>query len=135
MLKYFKRRAAANRLQEEELYNVVAQELANEKKEEGLWAKATEASDGDESKIKPQYIKLRIQSLKDVGEMTQALIEAAAEAKMADQITAETELARAKQNATPRKTEDPIHEEAYIAVCVIASVFFIFVVMILLPSA
>ena len=60
MLKYFKRRAAANRLQEEELYNVVAQELAYEKKEEGLWAKATEASNGDESKIKPQYIKLRI---------------------------------------------------------------------------
>ena len=66
--------------------------------------------------------------------MTQALIEAAAEAKMADQVKAETELEKAKQNATPRKTEEPV-QEGLIVACVMGSTFSLLVFLILLTSA
>jgi len=50
--------------EEESIYEQVAEELANNIKKEGLWLKAVEQAEGDDRKIKPLYIKYRVQSIK-----------------------------------------------------------------------
>jgi hypothetical protein len=56
---------AATRLQEEMLYEVVAEEVDNKVRRPGLWAKAFAMSNGDENAAKAKYILLRVQSLRD----------------------------------------------------------------------
>jgi hypothetical protein len=57
--------SAVQRKNEEELYEVVAQEMADGERRTGLWLKALEKAEGDEGKQVSEYIKLRVQSLKD----------------------------------------------------------------------
>jgi len=61
---YIKSGSAAQRQHEEELYEVVAQEMADGEKRTGLWLKALENAEGDEVKQVSEYIKLRVKSLK-----------------------------------------------------------------------
>lgn len=56
---------AAERLIEEQLYAQVAKELAENKQNVGIWAKAIAKSKGDEIKAKGLYIEYRVQSIKD----------------------------------------------------------------------
>ncbi|WP_207061777.1 hypothetical protein [Motiliproteus sp. SC1-56] len=57
--------SAEQRLSEEQLYDFVAEELAQGEKRTGLWLKALENSEGIEDRAKALYIKYRVQSLKD----------------------------------------------------------------------
>ena len=56
---------SATRLQEEMLYEVVAEEIDNKGRRPGLWAKAFAMSNGDENAAEAKYILLRVQSLRD----------------------------------------------------------------------
>ena len=50
---------------EEDLYEVIAAELKDGVKKDGLWIKAISKAGGDKSRTESEYIKLRLQSLKD----------------------------------------------------------------------
>jgi hypothetical protein len=71
----FKRQNAAARLIQERLYEIVVDELQNNVKRNGLWAKAFANSDGNESKAKALYISYRVRSLKDESQISEALRE------------------------------------------------------------
>jgi hypothetical protein len=61
----YKQQSALNRLQEEQLFAFVLEELQNGQKKPGLYAQALVEAEGDEKKSNAAYIKLRVQSLKD----------------------------------------------------------------------
>ena len=56
---------ADDRLAEEMLYAEAMREIEQGIRRDGLWGKALAESDGDEKKARGQYLKLRVQSLKD----------------------------------------------------------------------
>ena len=58
-------KAALGRKLDERLYFVVAEELDRGSVNQALWLKALEQSDGDERKQTAEYIKLRVQALRD----------------------------------------------------------------------
>ena len=51
--------------QEAKLFELVMNEIANDKRHKGLWGQAIVKSNGDEKKAESEYIKLRVESLKD----------------------------------------------------------------------
>ena len=55
----------AHRKTDEALYSVVAQEMERGVRNNGLWLKALEQAGGNKEKQVAEYIKLRVQSLKD----------------------------------------------------------------------
>ncbi len=67
-------RSAAFRIEEEKLYAAVAAELSAGERREGLWAKALVNAGGDEAKASANYLKIRVQSLRDEG-LVQSLAE------------------------------------------------------------
>ena len=60
-----RRNSAAQRLREEHLYERVVDELAHEKRRNGLWAKALADSSGNKEHAEALYIQYRVQSIKD----------------------------------------------------------------------
>lgn len=61
----FKQTAVVSRKQDEHLYSLVAKELADNTRHDGLWIKALALADGNKDKQVSEYIKLRVQALKD----------------------------------------------------------------------
>lgn len=55
----------AQRKSDEALYSIVAQEMEDGIRHQGLWLKALGKADGNKEKQISEYIKLRVQSLKD----------------------------------------------------------------------
>ena len=51
--------------QEAKLFELVMNEIANDERHKGLWGKAIVVSNGDEKKAEAEYIKLRVEFLKD----------------------------------------------------------------------
>ena len=66
MFDYFKKKAIENRANDEILYEYVTEELEQNIKVKGLWAKAYANSDGNDNKIEPLYMQYRVQAIKDV---------------------------------------------------------------------
>lgn len=64
-----KAKGAAYRLTEEALYSEVLREMESGVRRDGLWAKALAESAMDTNKAHAQYIKYRVQSLKDEAEI------------------------------------------------------------------
>ncbi|AOW77114.1 hypothetical protein A3Q34_09750 [Colwellia sp. PAMC 20917] len=60
-----KSKAVINRKHEEHLYALVASEMADGIRNSALWLKAIEAANGNSEKQISEYIKFRVQSLKD----------------------------------------------------------------------
>jgi len=54
-----------DRLSEVQLYEMVAEEIANNQQSKGLWAKAIADTEGELEKAKALYIKLRVQMIMD----------------------------------------------------------------------
>ncbi len=65
MFDKFRKMNIAYRKTDEALYSVVAQEMESGVRNNGLWLKALEKADGNKEKQVAEYIKLRVQSLKD----------------------------------------------------------------------
>ena len=65
MFDKFRKMNIAHRKTDETLYSVVAQEMERGVRNNGLWLKALEKADGNKEKQVAEYIKLRVQSLKD----------------------------------------------------------------------
>ena len=61
----FKKLNVAHRKTDEALYSAVAQEMGDGVRHNGLWLKALEQAEGNKEKQIAEYIKLRVQSLKD----------------------------------------------------------------------
>lgn len=61
----FKKSAVITRKQDEYLYSLVAEELAENIRYDGLWIKALALANGNKDKQLAEYIKLRVQALKD----------------------------------------------------------------------
>ena len=59
-----KAKLAAQKLAEEHLYELAAEEIAANNIRPGLWAQAIAESDGDDAKAKARYIKLRVETMK-----------------------------------------------------------------------
>lgn len=64
---------ALSRLQEEQVYEFILDEIESGLVRRGLMAKAITLSNGDESKWQGEYIKLRFQSLEDENTIFQAI--------------------------------------------------------------
>ena len=47
------------------LYELVMEEIANNERQKGIWGQAIVKSNGDEKKAEAEYIKLRVEALKD----------------------------------------------------------------------
>ena len=47
------------------LYELVMEEIAKNERQKGIWGQAIVKSNGDEKKAEAEYIKLRVESLKD----------------------------------------------------------------------
>lgn len=77
MFEKFRRKSAAARLQEEQLYEQVIQELSRGEKRAGLWAKALANCDGSEQRAESLYIRYRVQSIKDDIEIMEGISEEA----------------------------------------------------------
>lgn len=58
-------KGVAYRLTEETLYAAVLKEIESGQRRDGLWAKALAGSGMDSTRAQAQYIKLRVQALKD----------------------------------------------------------------------
>ncbi|MDQ6972942.1 MAG: hypothetical protein Q9M30_09855 [Mariprofundaceae bacterium] len=69
MFESIKKRSAAARIIEEQLYEQVVNELASGKRRNGLWAKAIANSNGQDEQAKALYIQYRVQSLQDEYEL------------------------------------------------------------------
>ena len=73
IFKGIKTKNALTRLQEEQLYEYIANEMETGQIRKGLMAKAVAESNGNESRVNSIYIKLRLQSLIDEGMVLQAI--------------------------------------------------------------
>ncbi|WP_159433097.1 ankyrin repeat domain-containing protein [Thiohalospira halophila] len=65
MFKKFKKNSIARRKNDENLYSIVAQELRGGFRQEGLWLKAVERAGHNRERQISEYIRLRVQSLRD----------------------------------------------------------------------
>ncbi|NWO06818.1 MAG: ankyrin repeat domain-containing protein [Alteromonadaceae bacterium] len=65
MFDKFRKMNIAHRKTDEALYSVVAKEMGSGVRNNGLWLKALEKAGGNKDKQVAEYIKLRVQSLKD----------------------------------------------------------------------
>ena len=65
MSKIDNKTTAIDRLNEERIYELVANEIKNNIRKDGLWAKAIAKSSGDIKIAQSTYIKLRVQQIKD----------------------------------------------------------------------
>ena len=54
-----------DRLSEIQLYELVAEEIANNQQSRGLWVKAISEGEGNHEQAKALYIKLRVEMIKD----------------------------------------------------------------------
>ena len=72
---------ALSRLQEEQVYEFILDEIEAGQVRRGLMAKAMTLSNGDESKWQGEYIKLRFQSLIDENTLFEAINEIEPETK------------------------------------------------------
>jgi septal ring factor EnvC (AmiA/AmiB activator) len=65
----FGKKSAIDRIKEEKLYEIVADEIRTGQMRDGLWAKAVADTAGNLDQAKATYINLRVQSLKDEDEI------------------------------------------------------------------
>lgn len=65
MFNKIKKISIAHRKGDEAIYSIVAQEMEKGVRNSGLWLKALEEAQGNKEKQVAEYIKLRVQSLKD----------------------------------------------------------------------
>lgn len=101
-----KRQGAAERLFEEGIYEVVAEEIQAGQMRAGLWAKALAETQGDEKRAKAKYIEFRVQSLKD-----EMVIELEARKREEDARLRAEELAKRSEID---KAIDLLHSKGYV---------------------
>jgi len=70
-----KKRKIQSRIEDEDIYKQVVNEISNGVMKEGIWGKALSESNGDNEGAKSIYIKYRAQSLKNAKEISKYLNE------------------------------------------------------------
>ena len=76
-----KAKQAAQKLAEEQLYELAAQEIAANNIRPGLWAKAIAESDGEDAKAEARYIKLRVEMMEAEADLSHFVREEAVKAQ------------------------------------------------------
>ena len=92
---------AFDRLNEETVFAEVYREVEAGNIREGLWAQALVKSDGDSTKAKIEYMKLRVQSLKD-----ELILHAAEERELAKESAAQKKARKAREKKLQRLALD-----------------------------
>ena len=86
------------------LYELVMEEIAKNERQKGIWGQAIVKSNGDEKKAEAEYIKLRVESLKDELEIQeQEEIEKATIQEELDKIAKEEKEKKAKEKAKTKQ--------------------------------
>ena len=91
---------------DEKLYELIAIELRDGVRKDGLWLKAISRSGGSDTHAKSEYIKLRLQSLKDEieidAEQSQEQQQLSEEQRMREQQLSEEQRTREQQSSELR---------------------------------
>ena len=136
MFKKFKLNSSINRLIEEKLYEIVADEMDRNEIRKGLWAKALAQAGGDDVKVKGKYISLRVESLRDEENVIVAIL-SEIEGQKAIPIEPKKEIVSAKNQSLP----NPSHietvtsendDEFYLPNWLLGVIIFIFCIAILI---
>ena len=91
--------------EEAKLFETVMDEIANNKRQKGLWGQAIVKSNGDEKKAESEYIKLRVESLKDKKTITKLNKEIKEEEKRLEKDKTEKVKQLEKEKITQLKKE------------------------------
>ena len=102
--------------QEAKLFELVMNEIANDERHKGLWGKAIVISNGDEKKAESEYIKLRVESLKDkktitklnkeIKEEEEKLAKQILEEKKQNKILEEEKIKQQREELEKRRSEE-----------------------------
>ena len=84
-----KAKLAAQKLAEEHLFQLAAEEIAADNIRPGLWAKAISEADGDDAKAKARYIKLRVEMMRAEADLESYAVETAFQAAASEKATAD----------------------------------------------
>ena len=95
-----KAKLAAQKLQEEQLYEWAAEEVAGNNIRPGLMAKALAETDGDETKAAARYIKLRVETMKAEIEISNFAQDQASKTEQRNQGS------KTEKQVTPARTEE-----------------------------
>ena len=124
-----KAKLAAQTLEEEQLYEWAAEEVAVNNIRPGLMAKALSETDGDETKAAARYIKLRVETMKAEIEISNFARDQASKTEQ------RTQASKAEEQIIPARTEEregqgPPMEDAEISggVALLLGLIFIFVI-------
>ena len=99
-----KSKIALSRLQEEQLYEFISDELEAGSVRKGLMTKAVAQADGDPLRTQAEYIKLRLQSLIDENTLMEA-IQSIASKQVPPQMPRHTNIPSGQSKSTETKKE------------------------------
>jgi hypothetical protein len=131
-----------DRLSEVQLYEMVAEEIANNQQSKGLWAKAIAETEGEIEKAKALYIKLRVQMIMDewaYADKVQA--EEAERRRHADEAAVAAEMTRRegeeshrRQTQAQKNWDQPQYQKDYIPLGIILGTLAVLGIFILLAT-
>ena len=132
-----------DRLSEVQLYEMVAEEIANNQQSKGLWAKAIAETEGEIEKAKALYIKLRVQMIMDEwayadkvqaeeAERRRRTDEAASAAEMERR---EEEESRRRQTQAQKNWDQPQYQKDYVPLVIILGTLAVLGIFILFAVA
>ena len=95
-----KAKLAAQKLEEEQLYEWAAEEVAVNNIRPGLMAKALSETDGDETKAAARYIKLRVETMRAEIQISNFARDQASKTEQ------RTQASKAEKQVTPARSEE-----------------------------
>jgi len=132
-----------DRLSEVQLYEMVAEEIANNQQSKGLWAKAIADTEGELEKAKALYIKLRVQMIMDewaYADKVQA--EEAERRRRTDEAASAAEMERREEEESHRRQtqaqknwDQPQYQKDYVPLVIILGTLAVLGIFILFAVA
>ena len=119
-----KAKLAAQKLAEEHLYELAAEEIAANSIRPGLWAKAIAEADGDDAKAKARCIKLRVETMKAEADLGQFARE---EAKKARDHASNAESKEFKPTGPPEEDAEVSDAAAWTLVAILITFIIVFI--------
>ena len=132
-----------DRLSEVQLYEMVAEEIANNQQSKGLWAKAIADTEGELEKAKALYIKLRVQMIMDEWAYADKVhAEEAERRRHADEAAVAAEMTRREEEESHRRQtqaqknwDQPQYQKDYVPLVIILGTLAVLGIFILFAVA
>jgi hypothetical protein len=115
------------------LYELVMEEIANNERNKGLWGQAIVKSNGDEKKAEAEYIKLRVESLKDEIEIQKQ--EETEKQILNEELTKLEEEEKKKQNENDEDKKENDEDKGIQALAIFTTFFAILILILLLANS